>query len=84
MTNKNVQMILFGIGAVIAIRYLASNQIARFNEGTEFEDTGVIGALGNVTDQASGGILSAIGSSIGEFFSGSFFDRRTLDDLTGT
>ena len=83
--------ILFGVGALIVVGFLLRRQavavataIANVNEGTPFEDTGPIGTLGNVTDTVLLGVPSTIGSAIGEFFSGSFFDRRTLDELTGT
>lgn len=39
--------------------------VADINQGTPFENTGVIGTLGNVTNQASGGLFARIGSAIG-------------------
>lgn len=87
--NKNLQMILAIGGVVVVLGFLARNQlavvgaaIANPNEGTPFEDTGIVGTLGNITDQASGGIFGRIGSAIGVFFSGPLFDKRTIDDLT--
>ncbi len=77
-------------GVILVIGFLARKQaaaaasaIANANAGTPFEGTGVVGTLGHATDVAGGGIFSTVGSAIGEFFSGSFFDRRTVDDLTG-
>lgn len=85
--NDNLKLILFGAGAIVAVGFLFRRQVgeavdavANINEGTPFEGTGVVGTLGNVTNQASGGVLAEIGSSIGLFFS-DIFDRRTLDDF---
>ena len=47
--------------------------IASINEDTPFEGAGVVGTLGNVTNQASGGILANIGSEIG-LFGSKFFN----------
>jgi hypothetical protein len=91
MNTPTVQTIVAVGAAIVIVGYLARQQIAgavtavtEINEGTDFEGAGIVGVVGNVTDKASGGLLSNIGSSIGEFFSGSFFDKRTIDDLTGT
>lgn len=65
---KDYQPLLIGIGIVLGVAYLARQSgeaIENFNEGTDFEGTGVIGALGNATDRASGGILSRFGSFLG-------------------
>ncbi len=43
----------------------AVEAVANINEGTPFEDTGVIGTVGNVTDLASGRTLSRFGSFLG-------------------
>ena len=77
-------LLIFGISGAI-VGFLIFNrskeqQIADAQLGFT-EDTGIIGDLGAVTNRASGGILADLGSAIGEFFSGSFFDRRTLDDF---
>ena len=88
--DSTIRNLLFFAGAVVVLGFLARSSIgegisavADINEGTPFEGTGVVGAVGNVTNVASGGVLANIGSAIGQFFSGSFFDRRTVDDLTG-
>ncbi len=60
----------------------ALQAVADVNVDTPFEGTGVIGTLGNITDKASGGILSNVGSAVGLFFS-DIFDTRSVDDLTG-
>ncbi len=60
----------------------AVQAVSDVNVGTPFEGTGVVGTLGNVTDKASGGLLSDAGSAIGLFFS-DLFDTRSVDDLTG-
>lgn len=82
------QQVLFIVGGVILLAFLAreqaraaANAIANINQGTPFEGTGPIGTIGHAADTVSGGLLSRAGSAIGEFFSGSFFDRRTLDDF---
>jgi hypothetical protein len=87
--SKNAQNILAIGGVILVIGFLIRRQaavaveaIADINVGTPFEGAGVIGAVGNVTNVASGGILAQTGSAIGEFFSG-LFDTRTLDELTG-
>jgi len=43
----------------------AAGAISDINEGTPYAGAGVAGTLGNVTDQASGGLLSGIGEWIG-------------------
>ena len=87
--NPIVRNILIASGVIVVLGFLARKQlgvvgaaIANPNEGTPFEDTGIVGTLGNITDQASGGIFGRIGSAIGVFFSGPLFDKRTIDDLT--
>lgn len=79
--NKQTLVIIGGVAVGL---YLLDRltRIADINKDTPFENTGIVGTLGNVTDKASGGILSKAGSAIGEFFSGGFFDRRTIDELT--
>ena len=83
---KNNPLFLVGglVLGVVIVSKLFKDQIANVNEGTPFEGAGVVGTLGNATNAASGGILANVGSAIGEFFSGSIFDRRDIDDLTGT
>jgi len=78
--NKQLQTLLFIGAGVAAFAWFARNRITSFNEGTPFEGSGVVGALGNVTNEASGGVLAELGSDIGLFFS-DIFDRRTLDDF---
>ena len=70
--NDNLRLILIGAGAIVAVGFLLRKQVSdaveaveNVNEGTPFEGTGVIGTLGNVTNQASGGILGRIGEAIG-------------------
>ncbi len=41
--------------------------IADINKDTPFEGFGVVGALGNVTNRASGGFYASLGSAIGLF-----------------
>ena len=77
-------LLIFGIsGAVVA--FLIFNRSKEQQAADEMlgftEETGLLGDLGAVTNRASGGIFADLGSAIGEFFSGSFFDRRTLDDF---
>lgn len=52
------------------------------NRGTAFEGTGAIGTLGNITDKASGGILSRFGRAVGDLLDP--VNSKTLDELTGT
>ena len=79
--------ILIGASALLAavVIFSRSEEQKRADSLLGFtEETGIIGQLGAATNRVSGGFLANVGSAIGEFFSGSFFDRRTLDDLTGT
>lgn len=39
--------------------------VGEVNKGTPYEGAGVVGTLGNVTNQVSGGFFERIGSSIG-------------------
>ncbi len=87
--SKNAQTVLAIGGVVIVLGFLVTKKfgagvdaIQNVNVGTPFEGAGVVGVVGNITNVASGGILAAIGSGLGEFFSG-LFDTRTVDDLTG-
>lgn len=43
----------------------AADALGDINEGTPYAGAGVVGTIGNVTDQASGGVLSGIGEWIG-------------------
>lgn len=76
-----------GAGIVLGVVYLLGRQLAkdaagavgaaadaisRVNEGTPYEGTGIVGTIGNATNQASGGVLAEIGGWIG----------RTIYDLT--
>lgn len=88
--NPLVRNLLIIGGGLVVLGFLARRQlsavgeaIANPNEGTPFEDTGIVGTLGNITDQASGGIFGRIGSAIGVFFSGPLFDKRTIDEVIG-
>ncbi len=88
--SKNTQTVLAIGGVILVLGILARKSIAagvdavaNVNQGTPFEGAGIIGTLGNVADTASGGVLADTGSAIGLFFS-NYFDRRTLDELTGT
>lgn len=72
--NRNI---IFGIiGGVLLLGLIfrkdvkdAGTAVAGFvanpNKGTDFEDTGVIGTLGNVANTASGGLLARFGSFLG-------------------
>ncbi len=89
-TNQTLQTVIIISGVLFVTAFVFKRQVSaaidvvgEFNEDTPFENGGVVGTLGNVANEASGGILSDLGSAIGTFFSGSFFDRRTVDDLTG-
>lgn len=84
MDNQRIFLIL---GGVLLVGFLLRRQaaaaveaVAAINEGTPFEGAGVVGTLGNITNQASGGILADIGSGIGLFFS-NIFDTRKLEDF---
>lgn len=82
MPARNTLLLVGGvIFGFIVIGNLFKARLLAINEGTPFEGAGVLGTLGNVTDAASGGLLSAAGSRIGLFFS-DLTDTRTLDELT--
>jgi hypothetical protein len=59
--------VIVGVIAVVDQLTKGVEAVTNVNEGTPFEDTGVVGTLGNVTNQASGGVLANIGSAIGGF-----------------
>ena len=85
--NPLFRNLAIGAGILIAARFLLARSAEQKAEDAALgftEETGVIGALGAQTNRASGGLLANFGSAIGEFFSGPLFDRRTLDELTGT
>lgn len=67
-------IIVVGTVSVIVVGAILKQQaaqavdaIANINEDTPFEGFGVVGTAGNLTNQASGGILANIGSEIGLF-----------------
>lgn len=57
-------IILLGKQATAAVKAGAS-AVANVNKGTSYEGAGVVGTLGNATNQLSGGFLERIGSGIG-------------------
>lgn len=72
MTPRNIKIAAFVVGGIFVLGYLAKKQVAatadaisRVNEGTPYEGTGVIGTLGNITNQASGGYLQRFGEYLG-------------------
>lgn len=48
----------------------AGQAVLNVNQGTPYAGAGVVGTLGNLTNQASGGVLSSLGEAIG----GKLFD----------
>ncbi len=89
--NKNTQMILVAGAAVVALTYFFRQQaadavaaVAEINEGTPYEGAGALGTLGNVTDKASGGVLSRVGSGIGLFFSDLLGGRISIYGRAGS
>lgn len=57
-------LIYFGKQAKEAVK-AGVTAVAEVNKGTPYEGAGVVGTLGNVTNQVSGGLFERIGSSIG-------------------
>jgi len=66
--------VLLGVGALVFVGLTlflksqakqAAAAIADVNKGTPYEGAGVVGTLGNVVNQASGGTLADVGESIG-------------------
>ena len=89
--NPILRNILIGAGAIFAVGFLINRARksvgpASIGSGLVTGSASVVGGtvegLGEVADTVTGGALGRAGSAIGEFFSGSFFDRRTVDDLT--
>ncbi len=87
--SKNAQTVIAIGGVIVVLGFFARKSVAagvdaisNVNVGTEFEGSGPIGAVGQAVDVTLFGLPSAIGSGLGEFFSG-LFDTRTVDDLTG-
>ena len=58
---------LVGVGLYLAYRGVkgAASAVANVNQGTPYAGAGVIGTLGNVTNQASGGTLASLGAWLG-------------------
>ena len=84
--NSILRNLLIGAGALIAAVVIFRRSDEQKAEDVLLgftEETGVVGTLGAAANRASGGALADFGSAIGTFFSGKFFDRRTVDDLTG-
>ena len=54
-----------------------ANAVKEVNKGTAYEGAGVVGTLGNVTNQASGGFFERIGSKIGGALADIADARRT-------
>ena len=86
--NKQTQTIIAIVGGVALIGYLARKQVAdaaeavsNINEGTPFEGFGVVGTLGNATDNLSGGFFSRIGNAIARVLDPN--ENKTIDELTG-
>lgn len=68
--NKNLQLILLGFGAIVAVRLIFGRNEEQIREDAALgftEDTGVVGTLGAATNRASGGFLADAGSAIGLF-----------------
>lgn len=66
-----------GVGAILTIYAIARQHgvsIAELNKGTPYEGFGVVGTLGNATNQALGGLPERIGGWIG----GKLADLRGL------
>jgi hypothetical protein len=76
--------VLLGVAAVVFVGLVlflkkqagdALKAAADVNKGTAYEGAGVVGTLGNVTNQVSGGLLGNIGSWLG----GAIFDATHSD-----
>lgn len=57
-------LIYFGKQAKEAVK-AGVDAVSNVNKGTSYEGAGVVGTLGNVTNQLSGGFFERLGSSIG-------------------
>jgi hypothetical protein len=87
--NKNVQGVL-AIAGLVGIAWwvysrvkgeaaAAAQAVANVNQGTPYEGAGIIGTLGNFTNQALGGVPQSVGQSLG----GWLYDL-THDDVATT
>lgn len=54
---------VLGAGGYLIYRFW--DKISNFNKGTAYEGSGIIGSLGNATNQVLGGAPAALGESIG-------------------
>ncbi len=80
LLNSRPVMIAAGVAVGALALYLIGRKVAgavtdgvkNFNQGTPYEGAGVVGAAGNVANQASGGLLADFGGWLG----------RTVYDLT--
>jgi hypothetical protein len=69
-------LVYFGKQAKEAVKATAK-AVADVNKGTSYEGAGVVGTLGNITNQASGGFFERLGSSIGGALADIADGRRT-------
>jgi hypothetical protein len=65
LQSKEGQLLALGIVGALVLYWLVK-KLTDFNKGTPYAGTGAVGTLGNVTDQLSGGTLSAFGQWIGD------------------
>lgn len=79
--TKGGWLLLIGAsGLVVYLLYRAGKRaitaVANVNQGTPYQGAGVVGTLGNLTNQASGGTLASLGSWLGgkayDFVNGSY------------
>lgn len=56
-----------GVGIYLIYRSVkgAATAVSNINQGTPYQGAGVVGTLGNLTNQASGGTLATLGSWLG-------------------
>lgn len=74
LLNSRAVVIVAGVAVGALVVYLIGRKVAsavtNINRGTPYQGGGVIGTLGNVTNQASGGLLADFGGWLG----GKIFD----------
>lgn len=62
----------------------AATAVANVNAGTPYAGAGVVGTLGNVTNQLSGGFLSDAGDQLGSWLSETFGGTSYDPNANGT
>lgn len=71
----NSKAAMVGVGVIVAgvVLYVITQKLGKaaaeavdnFNKDTPYEGSGVVGAVGNVTNKVSGGVLGSIGDWLG-------------------